>query len=261
MTDDDKPIKKGRGHPPQEYKYPKGMSGNPWGRPLGSKNKKRQPGGLTPSQKIALEEAHHVVGTGDGKMEAIRAVNRAQIATAAKGGTNAQRNAIEHIEGIEAKLAADHRAAMLKCEEYKQQYEALKRAGSHLVSAYDAIVPHPDDVEVNFDTGIVNIHGPANARERKLWGQSLGALAKMREMVFQIRREVARDPKNPALTLELLHWTNRFMRHNEALPERHRLNRLPIWRAGQNLPMPDLRDQARRRKLSRLEQVASRRSV
>lgn len=262
MTDDDKPIKKGRGHPPQDYKYPKGVSGNPWGRPLGSKNKKkRPPRGLTPSQQIAWEEAHRAVKTSDGEMPAVRAVNRAQLVSAIKGGTNAQRNSLDHIERIEAKSAAELRDAMLKCEEYKQHYEALKQCGSHLASIYDGLVPHPDDIEVDFSTLTIKVHGPATTRERKIWNEGLAAHAKMREMVFQIRREVARDSLNTGLNLELLHWTDRFMRNNDKLPERYRLKRLPIWKQGEKLPMPDLPDQVRKRKLSRLEQVGSRRAV
>lgn len=262
MTDDDKPLKNSGGDTPRGRGFPPGVSGNPYGRPLGSKNKKkRRVPGLTPSEQIALDEAQRVVKTSDGEMPALRAVNRAQMVTAIKGGTNAQRYAIEHVEGIEAKLAAEHRAAMLKWEEYKQLYEALKQIGSHLVLVYDAAVPHPDDVEVDFDRDTVAVHGPANTRERKLWGQALAAHAKMREMVFKIRREVARDPLNPQLNLELLDWTDRFMRHNDKLPERYRLKRLPIWKQGKKLPMPDLPEQVRKRKLSRREQVVSRRPL
>ena len=104
MTDDDKPIKKGRGFPPHEHKWLPGVSGNIFGRPLGSKNKKKrhQPG-LTPSQQIAIEKAGRKVKTSDGEMEAVRAVMRSQVVSAIKGGSNAQRNALDRIDRIEAR--------------------------------------------------------------------------------------------------------------------------------------------------------------
>ena len=68
MTDDDKPIRKGRGFPPREHQWPPGVSGNIFGRPLGSKNKKkRHSPGLTPSEQMALEEAGRTVKTSDGE--------------------------------------------------------------------------------------------------------------------------------------------------------------------------------------------------
>lgn len=241
MTDDDQPIKKGRGHPPREYRYPKGVSGNPWGRPLGTKNKKkRAPKGLTPSEQIAWEESHRKVKTSEGEMEAIRAVKRAQIATAAKGGTNAQRNALEHIEKIEAKQRAEHSALMLNLEEYKQQYEMDKRtrSKSQLAFIYDALLPHPEDVEVDWDTGMVAVRGPSNAKERKIWNEGLQAHAQMRSLVFQYRREVEKRPDDRSLHFLLADCTDRFMRNNERCPERYRMKRLPIWKQGAQLPIP-----------------------
>lgn len=241
MTDDDQPTKKGRGHPPSEYWYPKGVSGNPWGRPLGSKNKqKRAPKGLTPSEQIAWEESHRKVKTSEGEMEAIRAVKRAQIATAAKGGTNAQRNALEHIEQIEAKQRTERRALMLKAEEYKQQYEMDKRTRSkaQLALIYDELLPHPEDVEVDWETSTIAIHGPASAKERKIWDQGLHAHARMRSLVFRYRREVEAYPLDRTLHMTLADCTDRFMRNNDRLPERYRLRRLPIWKRGAELPIP-----------------------
>lgn len=240
VPDDDKPIKKGRGYPPVEHQFPPGVSGWPRGRPLGSKNKKKAVPGLTPSEQIAVEEAARMVKTSDGEMPALRAVNRAQFVTAIKGGTNAQRNAIEHIERIEAKKAAEHSAAMLKCEEYKQQYEAHKAIANErqLAYIYDTLLPHPEDVEVDFDTGTIAVFGPANTKERKLWNEGLAAHAKMRALVFQFRREVAARPNDRGLHLLLADCTDRFMRNNDRWPQRYRLKRLPIWKRGADLPIP-----------------------
>lgn len=243
MTDDDEPAKKGRGHPPKEYQWPRGVSGNPWGRPPGSKNKKKKTvPGLTPSEQIALEEAGRAVATSSGEMKAIRAVYRAQLKAAADGGSTAQRDYINRTHKLEQK-AWDERQVLLQwLEECKRQYEyeklTLDREQLNRLEA--TRMPHPDDIEVDFESGTFSIKGPVSTRERKIWNEGLAAHARMRSMVLGFRREVLADPSNPDAHFNLLYWTDRFMRNNDKLPKRYRLKRLPIWKAGRNLPMPEI---------------------
>ena len=241
MTDDAMPTKKGRGFPPVEHQWPPGVSGNVFGRPVGSKNKMKRHGpGLTASEQIALEEATRTIKTSDGQMEALRAVNRAQFVTAIKGGTNAQRAALERIERIQARQAAEQQALLLRCEEYKQQYEIDKGVLTKrkLAFIYDNSLPHPEDVEVDFEKGTVVIHGPSSTRQRKYMNEALATLAKIRALVFELRRDVAARPSDRGLHYLLADCTDRFMRKNDRLPERNRLKRLPIWKRGADLPIP-----------------------
>ena len=241
MTDDAKPIKKGRGHPPVEHQWPPGVSGNIFGRPVGSKNKLNRHGpGLTASQQIALEEATRPVKTSDGQMPALRAVNRAQFVAALKGGSNAQRNFLDRIEKIQAKQAVEQQALLLQYEEYKQIYEMHKEIATkrELAIIYDNLLPHPEDVEVDFEKGTVVIHGPSSTRQRKYMSQALAALAQIRALVFELRRDVAAHPSDRGLHYLLADCTDRFMRKNDRLPERYRLKRLPIWKRGADIPIP-----------------------
>ena len=95
-------------------------------------------------------------------------------------------------------------------------------------------------MEVDFDAGTIQISGPASKKEQKKWNEGLGALRKMRALVLEYRRAVLSDPLNEELQWKLLHSTDRFMRNNDALPERYRMKRLPIWKEGTKLPLPGL---------------------
>lgn|GEM_PF-5935782 len=254
MPDDDKPIKNGRGYPPVEHQYPPGVSGNILGRPVGSKNKKkRHPPGLTASEQIAIEEAERIVKTSDGEMEAIRAVTRSQMVSAIKGGSNAQRNTLDRIDRVEATQLAQRQSRLMQFEEYKQQYELLAQTGTkhQLASLCKGLLPHPEDVEVDFDKGTIAVRGPSTTLERKVWNEGLAAHTKMRDVVLEIRREVAASPTDRRLNRALLVWTDRFMRRNDQLPERYRLKWLPIWKRGASIPFPALEKPSRRAARSR----------
>ncbi len=62
----------------------------------------------------------------------------------------------------------------------------------------------------------------------------------MRTMALECRRDVLANPSNRAAHLMLVDCTNRFMRNNDKLSERYRLKRLPIWKEGRNISMPEL---------------------
>jgi len=240
---DDEPVKKGKGHPPKEYQWPPGVSGNPFGRPLGSRNRKKKAiPGLTPSEQIALEEASRAVGTSNGEMEAIRAVNRAQLKTAADGGSNAQRDYINRTARLEQKSFDQRQALLQSLEEYKRQYEyhQLTLDDEQMRRLERMLLPHPDDIEVDFARGAFSIKGPSTTQERKIWNEGLAAHARMQSLVLECRRAVLADPSNPAVHMTLLDCTDRFMRNNDKLPERYRLKRLPIWKEGGNLAMPEV---------------------
>ncbi|HXG99050.1 MAG TPA: DUF5681 domain-containing protein [Sphingomicrobium sp.] len=242
MENDSEPVKKGKGHPPKDHQWPPGVSGNPFGRPLGSRNKKKAIPGLTPSEQIALEEAARKVGTSNGEMEAIRAVHRAQLKAAADGGSNAQRDYINRTAKLEQKAWDQRQALLQSLEEYKRQYEydQLTLDDKQMGRLEQTLLPHPDDIEIDFARGTYSIKGPATTQERKIWNEGMVAHARMRDMVFECRRDVLADPSRPGAHLTLIDCTDRFMRNNDKLPERYRLKRLPIWKEGKNLAMPEV---------------------
>lgn len=248
MSDNDDPPKKGYKHPPKEHQFPPHTSGNTWGRPLGSKNKKKRNSGLTPAEQALYDEMNRLIGSSGGPMRAFNAVIRAQLKTAGKGSPFAQRDLIDRAMMLDQKIQEEQLANLTKAEGYKRQCEELRLFHPEEFARIEPLlIPHPDDVDVDWDKRKVRIHGPATAKEAEVWNEGLEALAKMRSMIFDYRRKVAADPMNVDLNLALLRCTHRFMCKNDQLSERYRLKRVPIWRKGKSLPMPELPDRPKRK--------------
>ncbi|MGX7927868.1 DUF5681 domain-containing protein [Tsuneonella sp. HG094] len=246
MSDDDAP-KRGYKHPPKEHQFPPYTSGNSRGRPLGSKNKKKRASGLTAAEQILQDEMSRQIASSSGPMAAFTAVIRAQLKTAGKGSPFAQRDLIDRAMQVEQKIQDEQLAILVKFESYKRQCDEMRLYHPEEFAKLEPLlIPHPDDVEADWSKRTVKIHGPANAKEAKVWKELLDTLAKMRALVFEYRRRVAADPMDVDLNLTLLRCTHRFMRHNERLPERYQLRRLPVWRKGKTLPMPELPDRPKR---------------
>lgn len=248
MSDDDDPPKKGYKHPPKEHQFPRHSSGNPWGRPPGSKNKKKRSSGLTPAERAVHEEMNRQIASSSGPMRALNAVIRAQLKTAGKGSVLAQRDLIDRAMELDRKIEIEQLAHLARAEDYKRQCEEMRLFHPEQFAKLEPLlIPHPDDIDVDWDARKVRIEGPATAREAKIWKEGLDALAKMRSLVFEYRRKVAADPMNVDLNLALLHCTHRFMRGNDQMPERYRMKRVPIWQKGRTLPMPELPDRPKRK--------------
>lgn len=247
MNDDD-PPQRGYKHPPQEHQFPRYTSGNPWGRPPGSKNKKKRASGLTAAEQILQDEMSRQIASSSGPMPALTAVIRAQLKTAGKGSPFAQRDLIDRAMQVEQKIQDEQLGLLVKAEGYKRQCDEMRLYHPmEFAKLEPLLIPHPDDVDVDWDGRKVRILGPASAKEAKIWREGLNALAEMRSLVLKYRRKVAADPMNVDLNLALLRCTHRFMRGNDQMPERYRIKQVPIWQKGKTLPMPELPDRPKRK--------------
>ena len=102
-------------------------------------------------------------------MEATRAVNRAQITTAAKGGTNAQKAHFARHDRIAQKIEDTLNAELEGWEGYVRLCEnALDGLTPEQRTELEKVMlPHPDDVEVDFGMGEVRILGPTTSLQRR----------------------------------------------------------------------------------------------
>ena len=156
---DNLPIKYevGYGKPPVEHRFQKGASGNPRGRPRGAKNNLISMRGVTPADQLILQEAYRPVTIREGdttlELPAIQAAMRALGISAMNGSRLAQRALAELVRDAEAKHRTETEVGMEAMITYKQKWaaeiERCRRAGL----PQPEIVPHPDDVMIDFRNG------------------------------------------------------------------------------------------------------------
>ena len=162
----------GFGKPPEATRFRPGQSGNPRGRPRGSKNK-------LPAlneerlKTIVLEEAYRTIKVRDGEksvsIQMAKAVVRSLALTAAKGNNRAAHLFTALLTTTERENKALHDEFLNTAIEYKVQWEReLERRQQFGIIAPEPL-PHPDHIVIDMDTGQVLKKGPWTKEEKVKW--------------------------------------------------------------------------------------------
>ena len=160
----------GYAKPPVETRFKPGQSGNPNGRPKGSKNK-RSGTSEEPLKEIVLAEAYRVIPVKDGDrsvtLPMAQAIVRSIALSAAKGQHRAQKLFTEMLAQTEASRRADHEQWLETAIEYKvgwtNELERRERLG---ITDLPEPFPHPDHIEIDFAQNTVRVVGPATKEEK-----------------------------------------------------------------------------------------------
>ncbi len=163
----------GYGKPPKHSRFKKGQSGNPAGRKAGDRSKSTSfaVAPLHPTRRALTQRADRPVAIiEDGKRHQVAtrdAIFGALTVTALKGGVLAQRTMIQLMQ------AEDERR-------YGERSETFNFWRDHVINArakmnvaiargrpLPDILPHPDDVLLDYETLTVRIIGPADEQEAK----------------------------------------------------------------------------------------------
>lgn len=189
----------GYSKPPAHSRFRPGQSGNPRGRPKGSRNRATVPGPREERLKaIILEEAYRPISVKDGNrqvtMPMAKAVLRSVAVNAAKGGQWAQRHFTELLSATERDKRREDEELIEAALHYKRSwYAELASCKKHGIEAPDPI-PHPDDVVVNLRTGEVQINGPMTREEKAELERLRESIRESQSELAYFRQELAKTP-------------------------------------------------------------------
>jgi len=182
----------GYGKPPEATQFRKGKSGNPRGRPKGSKN--TLPALNEERMKaIILEEAYRSITVRDGarniSVPIARAVLRSLAVNAVKGQHRSQRLFAELLSAVETsnKLLNDEwlDAALTYKIEWDRELDRRRVLGiTHLPDP----LPHPDHVRIDFRRGTARVVGPSTKEEKAKWDAWIAQKADFEEEVEELEQ-------------------------------------------------------------------------
>jgi hypothetical protein len=165
----------GYGRPPAASRFEKGQSGNPKGRPRGSKNRTTS---TSPNEElmkaIFREEAYRMVSVNDGQgqvmMPMVQAVARSIAVRAAKGDHRSQRLFTQLLGTIERDQMRQRDELVKTAIDYKVGWEEeLERRNALGITHLPEPLPHPDHIVIDMHTRDVRITGPMTEEQKAVW--------------------------------------------------------------------------------------------
>jgi hypothetical protein len=182
----------GYAKPPRNTRFKPGQSGNPRGRPKGAKNK--GPKSLTKLRDLAIREAYREVTIQDKQgpvsVPVVQAAFRSLALNAAKGNVSAHRLLLEITSRAEADELKERLETFQKFSAYKKKKLAELEACKSRGETPPLMLPHPDDIEIDYETGEVTVHGPFNEDDLANWNRLHGIIEQLGAEIGLYKKEL-----------------------------------------------------------------------
>lgn len=174
----------GYGKPPTSNWFPPGVSGNPSGRPKGSKNK---PPTLGDEYFTAImrDEVYRQVPVeaendgGNATVSAVRAVARSLVKSAISGDYRAAQWVLEKGRAIEVAAAAQLEKDFEYATAHKERWERAIKEAKDCWREIPQPIPHPDHIILDQRHRRVIFTGPRNAEEKAEYDELMAESAKV----------------------------------------------------------------------------------
>ena len=195
-------YEEGYAKPPSHSRFKPGQSGNPSGRPKGSKNRSRLPALNEERLKdIIMEEAYRTISLNDAHGQVTipmaQAIIRSLAVNAAKGNQRAQRLFTQLLGATERDNKRLHDEWLQTAIEYKVDWEReLERRKALGIEAPEPI-PHPDHVIIDMATGQVRITGPMTKEEKVVWDKFRARKDECEQTIAELEDTLRRRPRHP----------------------------------------------------------------
>lgn len=199
----------GFGKPPKETRFKPGQSGNPKGRPQGSKEARILLSGRDSLAKMVLQIGRRKIKVNDAdgpiEIDTVEAIVRSLAVSALKGNTRAQSKFLDMTTAIEAKQQREREEAFVAVLDYKNRMEAAIAQGkAEGQTDFSDIIPHPDHIHIDPRLGTAELLGPMTAEEKKIWDKYRAMKedleSRLPEMAVETEEE--EDPEIRRLMLE-----------------------------------------------------------
>ena len=159
----------------QATRFQPGKSGNPKGRPKGSRKAPPADTAVEKLNALVLQEAYRTIKIKDGEtlveLPVIQAAVRSVTLSAAKGNQRSQRLLLDSVGEIERERRRERLKLFEEAVAYKveAEREMAMAAARHLPAP--VLVPHPDHLIIDPITGSVKLRGPFTREEKVEWDE------------------------------------------------------------------------------------------